>query len=173
MIFTNLEILHQYQYCNIFCEISAKLYDWWFNSINYVGCFQYLPSTVLIKAFCQFCQISCLKNIMQLVIKNVLKYLVLINGTFWFVMIFRHLFGAWESIYIGFFLNYYYFNLFLWEKNRKREIYDPKVYFKCWYWKSALLTEIPHDKKHTPTSFCSSFCSFFNEHYFPFSFYLL
>lgn len=41
---------------------------------------------------------------MQLVIKIVLKYLVLINGTFWFVMIFRHLFGAWESIYIGFFL---------------------------------------------------------------------
>lgn len=115
MIFTNLEILHHYQYCNIFCEISAKLYDWWFNSINYVGCFQYLPSTVLIKAFCQFCQISCLKNIMQLVIKIVLKYLVLINGTFWFVMIFRHLFGAWESIYIVFF-NYYYLNLSLWKK---------------------------------------------------------
>lgn len=126
----------------------------------------------LSKRFCQFCQISCLKNIMQFVIKIVLKYLAFINGTFWFVMIFRHLFGAWESIYIVFF-NYYYFNLSLWKKNRKREIYDPKVYFKCWYWKSALLTKIPHDKKHTPTSFCSSFCSFFNEHYFPFSFYLL
>lgn len=116
MIFTNLEILHQYQYCNIFCEISAKLYDWWFNSINYVGCFQYLPSTVLIKAFCQFCQISCLKNIMQLVIKIVLKYLVLINGTFWFVMIFRHLFGAWESIYIGFFLLLLFQSLFVEKK---------------------------------------------------------
>lgn len=56
----------------------------------------------LSKRFCQFCQISCLKNIMQFVIKIVLKYLAFINGTFWFVMIFRHLFGAWESIYIVF-----------------------------------------------------------------------